>query len=262
MKSNENLITYINEINALRIDNSEIEIVNIFNQPKIIGALKSRLKWNKTKRVLTSCLKISIALSFSIIDITHIFRTLPSLIREFRDNLADNLHELVENYKVSIDDIQAVSKASHTSGTQDFKINYLFIKLLIELSNYDLSFEIYRSNILYIEHVYANTVAVEQKESDIILKLLALAKDEMFNAFKSFLKCISLENNIDKTNFETIFKNEDEEAEDEFVSNIHMLIKTNIGERSDKPIIYFSIFEESQKIFKELDKSFIKLNFI
>lgn len=269
INSNEKLIKYIDEINDLKKEHLYNQlIVNIFNQPKIIGALKKKGEWKKITRVFTSCLKIGITIAASVLDITHIFRTIPNLIKEFNNDILSHLHESVEGYQDTVEDIETMSRLSYKNGT--INIKQIFIKILIDLSNYDLSFEIYRSNIIYIKNIYKSD---KQGETDIILELLELSKHEMFIAFKSFLKSIPLKNSFTKVEFDNIFENDSVPANNQlsknfnnFLKKIDDIISKSLVKEDNKPIykesinLLYSIFENSEKIFKQLNKSFIKLN--
>ena len=247
--------------------------VNMLNK-NITYELEKKQKKKKYYHLGMISLKFILVLCISVIDFTHIFRTLPSILKEMNDNtlssfsetkeLASTINEDLETFS---EDIESINEIKETGEDVNKLFSYTFINLLKKLADFDLSFETYRMNIIFIEQ----TLSKSNENHDIINKFLYLSKKQMFEAFKKSLQCLGIKNDITYTQFEPIFEHDNQL--DKFIRFCDIL-DTTLSKQENINKSFFSRFYSSKKnkknyyieilfsIFSNSDEIFDKLGYI
>lgn len=247
--------------------------VNMLNK-NITYELEKKQKKKKYYHLGMISLKFILVLCISVIDVTHIFKTLPAILKEMNDNtlssfsetkeLASTINEDLETFS---EDIESINEIKETEGDVNKLFSYTFINLLKKLADFDLSFETYRMNIIFIEQ----TLSKSNENHDIINKFLYLSKKQMFEAFKKSLQCLGIKNDITYTQFEPIFEHDNQL--DKFIRFCDIL-DTTLSKQENINKSFFSRFYSSKKnknnyyieilfsIFSNSDEIFDKLGYI
>jgi len=257
------------------IQSTEINYeVNMLNK-NIIYELEKKQKKKKYYHFGMISLKIILVLCISVIDVTHIFRTLPAILKEMNDKTLSSLNEakelvstMDEDVNNFCEDVESINEIKDSNkGDVNNLFSYTFVNLLKKLADFDLTFETYRMNIIFIEQ----TLSKSTEKHDIIDKFLFLSKKQMFEAFKKSLQCLGIKNDITYTQFDPIFKYDNQLKN---FNNFCDLLNSTLSKQENINKSFFSRFYSSKKnknnyyieilfsIFSNSDEIFDKLGYI
>jgi hypothetical protein len=170
------------------IQSTEINYeVNMLNK-NIIYELEKKQKKKKYYHFGMISLKIILVLCISVIDVTHIFRTLPAILKEMNDKTLSSLNEakelvstMDEDLNNFCEDVESINEIKGNKGDVNNLFSYTFVNLLKKLADFDLSFETYRMNIIFIEQ----TLSKSTENHDIIDKFLFYQKNKCLKHLKN-----------------------------------------------------------------------------